>query len=209
MAHRQVDPRIPTTPRVCLERGRWEGRIHYDARTERVASRSRLLSNGVDVFEVREQLVADYSSFTSSFVEPRDSRINRLLEHRDELGRQWPQPWLSLNPNFAPGGTVDDVVAAGLLHHEAAKIFRAKADQALPVRLVLGFAEGGVPSDLVVAEAPSLTRANARQPGSWAGFVRGASRRWASADAEPLRALLRDLAQSGGGVVTSLPPGCG
>lgn len=83
----------------------------------------------MDVFEVREQLVADYSSFTSSFVEPRDSRIKKLLEDRDELGSQWPEPWLSLNPNFESGGTVDELVAAGLLHPEAAKIFRVKADQ--------------------------------------------------------------------------------
>ena len=66
----------------------------------------------MDVFEVREQLVADYSSFTSSFVEPRDSRIKKLLEDRDELGSQWPEPWLSLNPNFESGGTVDELVAA-------------------------------------------------------------------------------------------------
>jgi len=84
----------------------------------------------VDVFEVREQLVADYSSFTSSFVEPRDNRIKKLLEDRDELGSQWPEPWLSLNPNFESGGTVDELVAAGLLHPEAAKVFRVKADQA-------------------------------------------------------------------------------
>ena len=84
----------------------------------------------MDVFEVREQLVADYSSFTSSFVEPRNDRIKTLLAKRDELGSQWPQPWLSLNPNFESGGTVDELVASGILHSEAAKIFRAKANQA-------------------------------------------------------------------------------
>jgi hypothetical protein len=83
----------------------------------------------LDVFEIREQLVTDYSSFTSSFVEPRDDRIKTLLAKRDENGSQWPEPWLSLNPNFESGGTVDELVAAGLLHHEAAKIFRAKANR--------------------------------------------------------------------------------
>jgi superfamily II DNA/RNA helicase len=89
-----------------------------------------LQSSRVDVFEVRQQLVADYSSFTSSFVEPRDSRIKKLLEERDDNGSQWPEPWLSLNPNFESGGTVDELVAAGVLHSEAAKIFSAKANQA-------------------------------------------------------------------------------
>jgi ATP-dependent helicase YprA (DUF1998 family) len=85
-----------------------------------------LWSRWVDVFGVREQLVEDYASFTSSFVEPRDERIKRLLAARDLKGDQWPEPWLSLNPNFASGGTVDELVAAGVLHAEAAKIFRVK-----------------------------------------------------------------------------------
>ena len=86
----------------------------------------------MDVFGIREQLVADYSSFTSSFVEPRDTRIKTLLAERDEAGSQWPEPWLSLNPNFASGGTVDELVASGVLHREAAKIFRAKAHASDP-----------------------------------------------------------------------------
>ena len=80
----------------------------------------------MDVFQIREQLVSDYSSFTSSFVEPREPRIKALLEQRDDNGSQWPEPWLSLNPNFASGGTVDELVAQGLLHPESAKIFRVK-----------------------------------------------------------------------------------
>ena len=80
----------------------------------------------MDVFQIREQLVSDYSSFTSSFVEPREPRIKALLEQRDDNGSQWPEPWLSLNPNFASGGTVDELVAQGLLHPETAKIFRVK-----------------------------------------------------------------------------------
>lgn len=81
----------------------------------------------VDVFAVREQLVKDYSSFTSSFVEPRDERIKALLAKREESNSQWPEPWLSLNPNFESGGTVDELVDLGLLTAEAAKIFRAKS----------------------------------------------------------------------------------
>lgn len=75
---------------------------------------------------MRDQLVADYSAFTSSFVEPRDPRIVELLAARDADERQWPQPWLSLNPNFEAGGSVDELVAAGLLHRETARVFRVK-----------------------------------------------------------------------------------
>ncbi|MGH3370198.1 MAG: hypothetical protein ACRDPR_09360 [Nocardioidaceae bacterium] len=33
----------------------------------------------MDVFEVRDQLVDDYKSFTAAFVEPRDERIAEFL----------------------------------------------------------------------------------------------------------------------------------
>lgn len=41
-----------------------------------------------------------------------------------ERGYQWPDPWLSLNPTFAPGGTITELVAAGLLQPECERIFR-------------------------------------------------------------------------------------
>jgi hypothetical protein len=52
-----------------------------------------------------------------------------LLDRRNEDGGQWPEPWLSLNPNFESGGSVDELVESGLLHPEAAKIFRTKANR--------------------------------------------------------------------------------
>src|SRR5436190_223979 len=39
-------------------------------------------------------------------------------------GAFWPEPLLQLNPTFLPGGTIDELVAKGTLHHECARIFR-------------------------------------------------------------------------------------
>ncbi len=91
--------------------------------------RGEVGSRLVDVFGIRDGLVEDYAEFTSSFVEPRDQRIQGELRKSREAGKQWPQPWLSLNPNFAPGGSVDDLVAEGLLHPTSAKVFRVKETQ--------------------------------------------------------------------------------
>jgi hypothetical protein len=93
----------------------------------------------VDVFEVREQLVDDYRSFTSSFVDPRDERIADLIAERMDSGAQWPDPWLSLNPSFATGGTVTDLVGRGLLHPECDRIFRVKSGPDDPGRLPITF----------------------------------------------------------------------
>jgi hypothetical protein len=83
----------------------------------------------LDVFAIHEQLIADYRSFTSGFVEIRDRRIAELVESRLDEGRQWPDPWLSLNPSFAPGGSVAELVHGGVLHPECERIFRVKANR--------------------------------------------------------------------------------
>jgi len=93
----------------------------------------------VDVFEVRDQLVRDYRSFTAAFVEPRDERISRFLAEQLARGAQWPDPWLSLNPNFAAGGTVSELVDAGRLHPECDQIFRVKENRDDPGRRPITF----------------------------------------------------------------------
>jgi ATP-dependent helicase YprA (DUF1998 family) len=77
----------------------------------------------MDVFEVRRQLIADYQEYTRSFVDIADPRIGAHVAERVDGGYQWPEPWLSLNPNFASGGTVTELVADGLLEPRCADFF--------------------------------------------------------------------------------------
>ncbi|MFM9493382.1 DEAD/DEAH box helicase [Streptomyces galilaeus] len=89
----------------------------------------------MDVFKVHEQLIADYQSFTTSSVVVRNGRIKESVDEALVQGNQWPDPWLSLNPSFAPGGTVTELVAAGVLHPECERIFRVgKKDSLLQGR---------------------------------------------------------------------------
>lgn len=78
----------------------------------------------MDAFAVHRTLIDDYRSFTEGFVDIRDDRIREAVRRRSDEGAQWPDPWLSLNPSFAAGGTVDDLVAEGLLHPLSSEIFR-------------------------------------------------------------------------------------
>jgi ATP-dependent helicase YprA (DUF1998 family) len=82
----------------------------------------------MDVFQVPEEVIADYRAFTSGFVEVRDARIKAFVDQQFVEGVQWPDPWVSLNPSFASGGAVPDLVEQGLLHPEAGRIFRRKSD---------------------------------------------------------------------------------
>jgi superfamily II DNA/RNA helicase len=80
----------------------------------------------VEVFRVRDRLIEDYREFTGSFVDIHDKIIGEHVAERMARGYQWPDPWLSLNPNFASGGTITDLVDEGLLQPECERIFRLK-----------------------------------------------------------------------------------
>ncbi len=85
----------------------------------------------MDVFGVRDQLVGDYREFTGSFVDVHDAAIREHVDERMAKGYQWPDPWLSLNPSFAPGGTISELVNQGLLDQQAKHIFRLENGQEL------------------------------------------------------------------------------
>lgn len=78
----------------------------------------------MDVFELRNRLVADYASYTRSFIKISDLRIRQKVDAALDEGALWPEPLLQLNPTFLSGGTIDDLVSEGVLHPECAKVFR-------------------------------------------------------------------------------------
>ncbi len=82
----------------------------------------------MNVFELRERLISDYSSYIRSFIRIRDERVDALVTSCLDQGRLWPDPLIQLNPSFQYAGTVDDLVAEGLLHSECSRVFRAGKD---------------------------------------------------------------------------------
>lgn len=82
----------------------------------------------MDAFRVRDELIRDYEAFTSGFLQVRDERIATEVRQAIGNGLLWPEPWLSLNPTFQPGGSVSDLISAGLLHESCEEIFRAMRD---------------------------------------------------------------------------------
>jgi len=78
----------------------------------------------MNVFDLRDRLVGDYSSYTRSFIKIADTRISDRVESDLNAGAFWPEPLLQLNPTFLPRGTIDELVDEGKLHAECARIFR-------------------------------------------------------------------------------------
>src|SRR6266481_2764863 len=82
----------------------------------------------MNVFRLRDQLVGQYSQYVRSFIQIRDQRIGEHVTQRLDEGMLWPEPLIQLNPSFEPGAWIDDLVDAGVLHSECARVFRIKQD---------------------------------------------------------------------------------
>ena len=80
----------------------------------------------MNVFEFRNQLVAEYEKFTRSFTRIRAQDIEREVESRYNEGKFWPAPLVYLNPRFQSGGYIRDLVKQGVLDAECERIFRIK-----------------------------------------------------------------------------------
>jgi very-short-patch-repair endonuclease len=78
----------------------------------------------VDVFQLRDSIIEDYSKFIDGFLSIRDERIRSAVSKALEEGIFWPEPWISLNPKFTSGGTIDELVASGDLHPGCGAIFK-------------------------------------------------------------------------------------
>ncbi|CAN5209311.1 DEAD/DEAH box helicase [soil metagenome] len=82
----------------------------------------------MNVFELRERLVADYADYTQSFLQFRDPKVETLVKAELDAGLLWPEPLIQLNPSYEAGGLIDDLVDRGLLHSACSGIFRRGKD---------------------------------------------------------------------------------
>ena len=92
----------------------------------------------MDVFRLRTTVIHDYAEYVRSFVRIREEHLRKFVEQSLTDQTLWPQPLIQMNPSFDPGGWIDDLVSAGVLHPECKKIFRIKTEKDLvgePMRL--------------------------------------------------------------------------
>jgi superfamily II DNA/RNA helicase/very-short-patch-repair endonuclease len=78
----------------------------------------------MNIFEFRDQLVKEFSSYIQSFIQIQDGRINAEVRKWLENGILWPDPLIQINPSFESGGTIENLVKQGILNQECNKIFR-------------------------------------------------------------------------------------
>jgi ATP-dependent helicase YprA (DUF1998 family) len=88
------------------------------------AEGSKLGGFVVNVFDLDRALVGDYERFARSFTQIRAPDIRSQVEQIYATNRFWPEPLISINPNFERGASVADLAADGSLHPDTARVFR-------------------------------------------------------------------------------------
>jgi ATP-dependent helicase YprA (DUF1998 family) len=91
----------------------------------------------VDIFNLRDRLISDYTEFTRSFTKIKAPDIAEQIDRIYASDRYWPEPLLQLSPHFAEGPSIDDLATSGDVHAGTAAIFRLRddADNLRPLRL--------------------------------------------------------------------------
>ena len=90
-----------------------------------------------NVFEFRDNIVKEYSLFSKSFVRIAAHDIQKVVAESSVNGRYWPEPLVQINPNYQRKGTVQQLVAEGVLHGACADLFQVGKAEGCPQPLHL------------------------------------------------------------------------
>jgi ATP-dependent helicase YprA (DUF1998 family) len=92
----------------------------------------------VDIFNFRNLLTRDYSEYARSFIHVTTHDVANRVQKAFDTQELWPEPLVQLNPAFATGASVPDLVKGDKLHPLCADVFRHGKSET----------EYGVPLDL-------------------------------------------------------------
>lgn len=82
-------------------------------------------SKSMDVFSLRDSIIAEYRKFATSFTTIYAEDIRAQVEAIYAEGRFWPDPLLQINPSYKRGANIETLIAGGALDPRTAEIFRA------------------------------------------------------------------------------------
>ena len=63
----------------------------------------------MNVFDLRDCVVADYASYIKSFINIADPEISKTVHSALSDGKLWPDPLLQFNPAYEQAGSVKDI----------------------------------------------------------------------------------------------------
>ncbi len=78
----------------------------------------------MNVFDLDQALIGDYSRFARSFTKIRATDIREKVDSLYGRRMFWPAPLISINPHFERGESLENLVAEGVLDPQTAEVFR-------------------------------------------------------------------------------------
>lgn len=78
----------------------------------------------MDVFQLRNHIIDEYSRYTTSFLTILDPEIDAFVQHELGRGKLWPDALVQLSPAYAQASSVAELVESGVLHPDCARLFQ-------------------------------------------------------------------------------------
>ncbi len=76
-----------------------------------------------DVFALRDRLITDYRQYLESFLKVRDRRVDAFVQDKLDAGALWKDSLVQLNPAYAAGASLSDLIAEGILTAQCQPFF--------------------------------------------------------------------------------------
>ena len=78
----------------------------------------------LDIFNLRDSILNDYQEYINSFLNIRDARVYDFVQEELSKGQLWPDPLVQLNPSYAPGASLEQLIQEQVLHPDCLHYFR-------------------------------------------------------------------------------------
>src|ERR1035437_6130313 len=77
----------------------------------------------MNIFKIHEDIINDYSSYISSFLDISDDNIREKVSRYFEEKKLWPQALIQFNPAFEIYGNIYDMIRQGIFHDSMQYVF--------------------------------------------------------------------------------------
>ncbi|MBE9242242.1 DEAD/DEAH box helicase [Synechocystis salina] len=77
----------------------------------------------LDIFKLRDEIINDYHSYITSFLQIKDPKIEAFVHEQLQQGKLWTDPLVQINPAYKKSLDINQLVAQNILHPECQKYF--------------------------------------------------------------------------------------
>jgi superfamily II DNA/RNA helicase len=84
---------------------------------------AKSVPESLDILQLRDRVIGEYRQYIESFLQVRNPRIEQFVRKELDGGALWRDSLVQLNPAYADGATITDLIADQTLHPDCAKFF--------------------------------------------------------------------------------------